>query len=278
MKFSDNIFYRGLYFSLPVKEESLLRKMFVALLKGNKNILIDCGVSYHFPDIVQLAAEADLKLSDIDIVIITHCHADHTGGLFKLKQENPNIKIWTHPLCKPMIENIDEQFKIRPVPAFYHLMGGSVKVDREIEDGEEIDIGYLVKIIYTPGHSNDSISLCLPDEKMIISGDAIPYINDMPIYEDLNALKASLEKMKKYECDYIISAFSGLWDNNSQGNIFTVTEKHLQTIQSAVDDFQRDFPNSPLEEMGSFVLKRINNNSFPVPIFLTSLKEHIKQK
>jgi glyoxylase-like metal-dependent hydrolase (beta-lactamase superfamily II) len=37
----------------------------------------------------QLAAEAGLSLSDIDNVILTHCHGDHTGGLFAPVAEKP---------------------------------------------------------------------------------------------------------------------------------------------------------------------------------------------
>jgi glyoxylase-like metal-dependent hydrolase (beta-lactamase superfamily II) len=276
MKFSDRVFYRKMYFSFPMKEEPALREVYATLLKGNRNILVDCGVSYNYPDIVQMTAEADIKLADIDTVILTHCHGDHTGGLYRLKKENPKLQIWSHPLAKPMIEDIDAQFKIRPVPAYYVLMGGSVPVDRILADNETIDIGFPVKIFHTPGHSNDSLSLYLPEEKLTISGDAIPYIHDLPIYEDLNSVKASLVKLKTLPADYIISAFCGLWDQKKHGDVYLLTEKYIKNIQTSVTAFRQNQPDASIEDMGRYVLKEINVDGLPIPIFIRSIKEHIK--
>jgi len=259
-----------------MKEEPALREVHASLIKGSKNILVDCGVSYNYPDIAQMAVEAGIKPEDIDIVIITHCHGDHTGGLFRLKKENPKLQIWSHPMGKSMIEDIDAHFKIRPVAAFYTLMGGSVPVDRTLADGEVIDIGFPVKVIYTTGHSNDSLSLFLPEEKLIFSGDAIPYIYDLPIYEDLHAIKTSIAKLKALSADYIISSFCGLWDQKEKGDIFSLTEKHIGNIQNAVNEFSLKQPNAPIEDMGRYVLEKINVKGLPIPIFLTSIKEHIK--
>jgi hypothetical protein len=55
MKFSERVYYRKMYFSFPMKEEPALREVWAALLKGEKNILVDCGVSYNYPDVAQLA-------------------------------------------------------------------------------------------------------------------------------------------------------------------------------------------------------------------------------
>ena len=276
MKFSDRVYYRKMYFSFPMKEEPALREVYAALIKGGKNILVDCGVSYNYPDIVQMAVEAGLKPEDIAIVILTHCHGDHTGGLYRLKKENPKLQIWSHPLGKPMIEDIDAQYKIRPVPEYYTLMGGSVPVDRVLADGEVIDAGFPVQVIHTPGHSGDSLSLFLPDEKLVLSGDAIPYIHDLPIYEDLENLKASLAKLKSLSPAYIISSFCGLWSQKEKGDAFPLTEKHIENIQSAVNEFSRTRPDAAIEDMGRYVLEKIGIKGLPIPIFLRSLKEHIK--
>jgi glyoxylase-like metal-dependent hydrolase (beta-lactamase superfamily II) len=163
----------------------------------------------------------------------------------RLKLENPKLQVWAHPLGKPMIEDIDAQYRRRPVPAYYTLMGGSVPVSRVLEDGERIDIGFEVRAVYTPGHSDDSLSLYLPEEKLIISGDAIPYVRDLPIYEDLPALKASLSRLKALSSDFVLSAFCGLWNQKEQGDVFAVTGGYLAKIQAAVDEFQKMRPNAP---------------------------------
>lgn len=276
MKLTEQIYYRHMYFSMPIKAGPNLREVYNVLLKGEKNVLVDAGVSYNYPDVVQLLAEADLTVKDIDVIIITHCHADHTGGIAKLVKENPDIEIWASPLCGPMIEDIDVQFKARPVPAYYTIMGGPVKVTRQLEDGETIDIGFPIRIIYTPGHSADSISVYLPEKKVLISGDAIPYINDLPIYEDLDAVKSSLEKLRVLPTRYVISAFCGLWDQYRQPEIFALTEGHLNHVQESVDTFLKEHDQYSMEDMGRFVISELGLDALPIPIFITSLKEHIK--
>ena len=276
MRLTDQIFYRKLYFSIPMKEAPSLREVYAVLIKGEKNILFDCGVSYHYPDIVCLAAEAGLTLADIDALVFSHCHADHTGGAAKLKAENPRMEIWASPLCRPMVEDIDLQFKLRPVAAFYTTMGGPVKVDRELKDGEIIDVGFPVEVLYTPGHSAGSISLYLPEQKTLLTGDAIPYVRDLPIYDDLAAEKASLEKLRARSADVIVSAFCGPWDQKKQGDVFAVTDDYLALVQSAVDTFLREHPDEPIEAMGRYVIGELGLDALPIPIFLTSLKEHIK--
>lgn len=266
-----------MYFSFPLNEGPLLREVYVVLLKGSKNILIDSGVSYNHADILQLVKEADLKISDIDIVLLTHCHGDHSGGLYRLKQENSEIKIWSHPLTKYVLEDIDAQFIRRPIPAYYEIIGGSVQVDHVLADGEIINIGYDIEIIYTPGHSDDSISFYIPTEKLLVSGDAIPYVHDIPIYEDLEKLKESLKNLKVLSPEYVVSSFCGLWDRKTHGDIFAITEKHLQNIQNAVDEFRNVQPNGSLEDMGCFVMHEIDVLGVPpIPIFLASIKDHIK--
>ncbi|MEA5011233.1 MAG: MBL fold metallo-hydrolase [Angelakisella sp.] len=276
MKFSHRVYYRKLYFSFPMKQEPALREVYCALLKGEKNILVDCGVSYNHPDIVALAAEAGLGLCDIHAIIITHCHADHTGGLFQLKQEYPHIQVWTHPLGKEMVEDIDRQYKKRPVPAYYTLMGGSVPVDRVLQDGETLDLGYPVQIFHTPGHSVDSLSVYLPDDALLLSGDLIPYIHDLPIYESLDDLRSSLLKIESIPTNYYISGFGGLWDNNADGNLLKITNQRLEDVQTAVESFLSSNPDGTLEEMGKYVITQIGLKGIPIPIFLTSLSEHIK--
>ena len=48
------------------------------LLTGTKNVLIDCGTGFDSANTIrQISAMVD----SVDIVLLTHCHADHIGGL-----------------------------------------------------------------------------------------------------------------------------------------------------------------------------------------------------
>ena len=276
MRLSENIFYRKMYFSFPIREVPVLREVYAFLIKGKRNIMVDCGVSYNYPDIVALAAEAEINLSDIDSIILTHCHSDHTGGLFRLKSENKNIKVFSHIEGKRFIEDINSQFKERPVPAFYFINGGSVRVDETFSDDDELDNGYEIKIMHTPGHSADSISLWLPEKRVLISGDAIPYVNDVPIYEDLAATLNSLGEMRMLRPFFVLSAFSGPWDISEKGDIFDVTKNYITQVSAAIDSSLKEHPDDSLEEVGKSVMKKLGFDGPPMPIFLRSIKAHIE--
>jgi glyoxylase-like metal-dependent hydrolase (beta-lactamase superfamily II) len=81
-----------------------------------------------------------------------------------------------------MIENdLDLYFKanqyLNPVKegvqGFLDWRGGTnLKVDRILRDQDTIKVGSLdLEVLHTPGHSDGSISICLPEEKALFTGD-----------------------------------------------------------------------------------------------------------
>ncbi|NLV68028.1 MAG: MBL fold metallo-hydrolase, partial [Spirochaetes bacterium] len=57
--------------------------------KGKK-ILFDTGVS---EKMIDNARNLNIPLEEIDICVISHGHFDHTGGLEKLLQLNPGVRV-----------------------------------------------------------------------------------------------------------------------------------------------------------------------------------------
>jgi hydroxyacylglutathione hydrolase len=100
--------------------------------------------SYNAGEIIRVLKAENLKLK---YVINTHGHSDHTAG----DQELVSIfdaKIVAHKLS-------------------------SINADVMVNDGDTINIGsILVKVIYTPGHTSDSICL-LVDNKKLLTGDTL---------------------------------------------------------------------------------------------------------
>lgn len=58
---------------------------------GDKKILFDTGQSGLF---MQNAAKLGLNIEDIDMVILSHGHYDHTGGLYAFLQKNTKAKVY----------------------------------------------------------------------------------------------------------------------------------------------------------------------------------------
>ena len=205
MRVTEDIFVKKLYFTLGTKK----RSVYVTLIKGNKNCLIDTGTAQNFKDIVNFCKENGVAINNLDIIINTHCHADHIGSNYLFKKANTKVILCAHHLAKPYIEDIKKQYKKRPVPGFFDLVSGPVKIDRSLKDQDIVDVGTELKILHTPGHSKGSISIFIPEKDVLIIGDAVPGRRDVPIYENVNELKESFAKLRKIPVKHVISSFDG---------------------------------------------------------------------
>lgn len=110
------------------------------------NTLIDVGPSnFIIPELESINSGVGKR--KVDQVIITHDHFDHSSGLKAIV-----------PLYKPAV--------------YAHSSG--VNGAERIFDGMELLIGDAWgQILYTPGHSNDSISVYVPSHGALFSGDTM---------------------------------------------------------------------------------------------------------
>ena len=171
----------------------------ITLIKSNKNIIVDTGSFLDKDKIVEGLNKENLSVEDIDVVILTHLHLDHTVNTYLFS--NANI--------------------------FYRLRGGDFvglvgfpkegKIQRfELVDNE---IAGDVSILFTPGHTEDCISVVVntPEGKVVIAGDAF----DSKKWLDLNVqptLCWNLEEFNKSRkkileiADYIVPGHGDMFE------------------------------------------------------------------
>ncbi len=140
-----------------------------------KNIIIDTASRLNRKSLVQHLNELNLKPEQIDIVILTHNHPDHTGNISLFK----NAKIYGDKSDFPSekINNID-----------------NLKI-KELE------------IIKTPGHTKGGICIYFRKEKVLFSGDTlfgrgVVGRTDFPGGSHEQLLN-SLEKLKKIDYEIL---------------------------------------------------------------------------
>lgn len=83
----------GIY-RLKVPFEDLYTSVFLVQTDG-KYTLVDCATTAQDVDeyIEPALKKFGLTLSEIDFVIVTHDHGDHAGGLPRILQKNPNVRV-----------------------------------------------------------------------------------------------------------------------------------------------------------------------------------------
>lgn len=165
----------------------------VLIDNGNQRILIDSGTGEFpydvFSDDDGLLAEglkaAGIAPESIDVVILTHAHPDHLGGLIYPTTDKPvfsNAEILISDVELDFWTSDDVEFRL-PDAALPMLPGIQATLDamdgrlRPVPAGEEVVSG--IRSIASPGHTHGHIALGLEagDKEILLVGDAITNIH-----------------------------------------------------------------------------------------------------
>lgn len=185
-------------FKLPINEQkSVDRFVYVYLVMGDMICLVDTGAAGSHQGVVDALAARGKTVADIDWVVNTHEHPDHIGGnAFFQKAAEPRFAC--HSAAVRWIEDLDTQYKERPIHAFYTVAGKeAVRMTDLLEDGDIIDLGngVTLEVIWTPGHSPGSITLFCPKEGTLVTADIVPPTGGLPLYMDAHQVRASLRRL-----------------------------------------------------------------------------------
>ena len=140
----------------------------VTLLRGERTTLVDVGYQARGALLLERLAKAGLDRMQIDRVVLTHAHWDHSFNLLLF----PNAEV--------IISRTEFDYCQTPHPAdwatplFVQDIFRRAKQVTTVNDGEEIEKG--VRVMAVPGHSPGSIAVLVetPDGVAGMVGDALP--------------------------------------------------------------------------------------------------------
>ncbi|MDD5190024.1 MAG: MBL fold metallo-hydrolase [Dehalococcoidales bacterium] len=193
------------------------RRANMFLLIGQKITVIDAAFRSSVPLVAQTLQESGRSPRDIELVILTHNHLDHTGGIGELKKLAP-LKIAANKV------DFDIRDGFIPMPGgvftrtlfklpLFSIMGRRMLLDKtmidiELSDGQVLTENGGLQVIFTPGHTPGSISLYAPEEKILFVGDALNKRYGLPLRAaSMNNQQAARSILKLAELDVNILCF-----------------------------------------------------------------------
>lgn len=214
-------------------------------------VLIDAGMPGQSEQIRAAMSEVGVSFDKLKAVILTHQDLDHIGGLPEIRKVSTNrIEVYAHELDKPYIEGALPLIKTDPnrmskgewasLPEEVRILYQNppkVKVDKTVDDGQELPYCGGIRVIFTPGHTPGHISLCLKQSKILVAGDAMICLDGSlhgPVQKttlDMNTALRSLEKFLDLDIESVICYHGGICNGNVKNQLQHLVRKERNTAE-----------------------------------------------
>lgn len=147
---------------------------------GDELALVDAGAGYRVERLLQTIVDAGYELSRIRKLLLTHKHADHSGGAGAIVREIGAEVIATAVTATAISDadafnrGLERARRSGSYPADYVF--DAVTVDRMVAGGDTVDVGDVhLRVVDTPGHCAGHCSFVgdVDDSVALFSGDAV---------------------------------------------------------------------------------------------------------
>jgi glyoxylase-like metal-dependent hydrolase (beta-lactamase superfamily II) len=119
-------------------------------------------------DVSRIVATLEKHRLTVRQIIVTHAHIDHIAGAQRLKQLT-GAPILYNQNDLPLVRMMDVQAGWLGIPTPEVSLP-----DASLEDGQTVSIaGLSGSILHTPGHTEGSVCLYLPQQALLLAGDTL---------------------------------------------------------------------------------------------------------
>ena len=209
----------------------------VYLLADRDLTLIDTGYPGNGRIVAEYIEGLGRRLEELERVLITHSHPDHTGSVTELKALAP-VQVLAHPADtrpdgqgRPRISYLNV-FGAIPLPIPFLRR---IYADGFLEDGQVFPILGGLRVIHTPGHTPGSVCFYLESRGVIFPGDMVvnngQYVGGSMPYpkSNMRLYEKSLHRIAELDFDIACLAHGQVFQGNADQRIRRMLDWYFST-------------------------------------------------
>lgn len=210
---------------------------FYLIEDGGKLVLVDAGAPRDWDLLVQTLPALGRRLEDLEAVLITHAHSDHTGFAERARTTT-GAPVWIHQAdaavakgAKPGKNDGKARSYLLRVEFYRTLFSltrrGATKLIpiREVStfaDGEMLEVPGRPRVVHAPGHTPGSAALLLEGRRVLLTGDVLatrnpltgrvgPQIMPSGLNRDTPQALGSLDVLDRLPADILLPGHGEPW-------------------------------------------------------------------